>query len=144
MMEAYYGRERHDVFDADGWYRTGDFVVVDREGFFYFQGRRGDMIKTSGVNVAPREVEAVILELTGFTAHVLGIPDAERGQLVAAVLRVPSGCLVDTAELRSRLAERLSAYKVPRRFLLLADDAVPMLPSGKPDRHALEALFDAQ
>jgi acyl-CoA synthetase (AMP-forming)/AMP-acid ligase II len=143
MMEGYYGRERHEVFDADGWYRTGDFVVADADGFFYFKGRRGDMIKTSGANVAPLEVEAAIRDLTGLTAHVIGIADDDRGQVVAAVVRVPAGRVVNVDELRSGLAARLSAYKVPRRFLLLADDAVPVLPSGKLDRLALEALFCA-
>lgn len=143
LMEGYYGRERHDVFDADGWYRTGDFVVFDADGFFYFQGRRGDIIKTSGANVSPREVEAAIADLTGFTAHVVGLADAARGQVVAAALRVPAGRVVDIEELRRGLAERLSAYKMPRRFLLLADADVPLLSSGKLDRPALEALFDA-
>lgn len=143
MMEGYYGRERHEVFDADGWYRTGDFVVVDADGFFYFKGRRGDMIKTSGANVSPLEVEAAIRDLTGLTAHVIGIADDARGQVVAAALRVPAGRVVDLDELRSELAACLSAYKVPRRFLLLADDAVPLLSSGKLDRLALEALFGA-
>jgi len=143
LMEGYYGRERHEVFDAEGWYRTGDLVVVDDDGFFYFQGRRGDMIKTSGANVSPREVEAAIHELTGLAAHVIGIADAGRGQLVVAALRVPAGRVVDVDALREKLAGRLSAYKVPRRFLLLGDDAVPVLSSGKLDRPALEALFDA-
>ena len=143
LMEGYCGRERHEVFDADGWYRTGDLFVVDDDGFFYFQGRRGDMIKTSGANVSPREVEAAIHALTGLTAHVIGLPDAARGQLVAAALRVPAGRGVDVDALREQLGERLSSYKVPRRFLLLADDAVPVLSSGKLDVRALEARFDA-
>jgi acyl-CoA synthetase (AMP-forming)/AMP-acid ligase II len=143
LMEGYYGRERHEVFDADGWYRTGDFVVVDEEGFHYFKGRRGDMIKTSGANVSPREVEDAILQVTGLAAHVIGIADEARGQVVAAAIRVPAGRAdVDVDRLRRELAERLSAYKVPRRFLLLPDDAVPLLSSGKLDRVALEALFD--
>lgn len=141
MMEGYYGRERHEVFDPDGWYRTGDFVVVDADGFFYFKGRRGDMIKTSGANVSPLEVEAAIRDLTGLIAHVIGINDVDRGQVVAAAVRVPSGHVVSIDELRDQLATRLSAYKVPRRFLLLADDAVPLLSSGKLDRLGLEALF---
>jgi acyl-CoA synthetase (AMP-forming)/AMP-acid ligase II len=144
MMEGYHGRERHEVFDADGWYRTGDFVVVDVDGFFYFQGRRGDLIKTGGANVSPREVEAAILDQTGLVAHVVGLADEARGQVVAAALRVPAGREVDVEALRAELAARLSAYKVPRRFLLLADAAVPLLASGKLDRPALEALFDAR
>jgi acyl-CoA synthetase (AMP-forming)/AMP-acid ligase II len=144
LMEGYAGRERHEVFDADGWYRTGDLVTVDADGFFYFQGRLGDMIKTSGANVSPREVEAAIHDLTGLTAHVIGIADEARGQLVAAAVRVPSDRAVDVEGLRAQLAGRLSTYKVPRRFLLLRDDEVPALSSGKLDRIALEALFDAR
>jgi acyl-CoA synthetase (AMP-forming)/AMP-acid ligase II len=142
LMEGYQGRERHEVFDADGWYRSGDLCTVDAEGFFYFQGRRGEMIKTNGANVSPREVEAAIHEETGLTAHVIGLADDARGQVVAAAVRVAAGHAIDVDDLRARLAKRLSAYKVPRRFLLLPDEAVPMLASGKLDRPALEALFD--
>ena len=61
--------------------------TVDDEGFFYFHGRRGDMIKTGGANVSPREVEAVIRDVTGGQlAIVFGVDDAERGQIVAAVI----------------------------------------------------------
>jgi acyl-CoA synthetase (AMP-forming)/AMP-acid ligase II len=144
LMEGYSGRERHEVFDAEGWYRTGDLVHVDRDGFFYFHGRRGDMIKTSGANVSPREVEAAIHDLTGLASHVIGIADAARGQVVVAAVRVPADRVVSADELRRQLAERLSSYKVPRRILLLRDDEVPALSSGKLDRPALEALFDAR
>jgi len=144
LMEGYTGRERHEVFDANGWYRTADLVTVDGDGFFYFKGRRGEMIKTSGANVSPREVEAAILDLTGLTAHVIGIADETRGQLVAAVIRVPADCAIDVDEIRDQLAERLSSYKVPRRFLPLPDHAVPLLASGKLDRPALEALLRAR
>jgi len=116
---------------------------VDEDGFFYFQGRRGDMIKTSGANVSPLEVEKAIHDATGLTAHVIGIADDARGQIVAAAIRLPAGRVVDVDELRGALAARLSAYKVPRRFLLIADDAVPLLSSGKLDRSALEVLFRA-
>ena len=126
MMEGYYGRERHEVFDADGWYRTGDLVVVDADGFFYFKGRRGDMIKTSGANVSPREVEAAIHDLTGLAAHVIGIDGrrprpGRRGGGPRAGRAASSTSTSSAAE----LAARLSAYKVPRRFLLLADDDGP-------------------
>ena len=93
--------------------------------------------------MSPREVEAAIHELTGLASHVIGIADAARGQVVAAALRVPAEHAVDAEELRAQLAKRLSSYKVPRRFLLLRDDEVPALSSGKLDRPALEALFDA-
>jgi acyl-CoA synthetase (AMP-forming)/AMP-acid ligase II len=144
LMEGYYGRERHEAFTPDGWYRTGDLFHVDRDGFFYFTGRKGDMIKTAGANVSPREVEAAISDVSGLVAHVLGIDDAERGQLVAAALRVPRDrAAPDLDELRTALRTRLSAYKVPRRFLVLADDEVPMMSSGKLDARALRERFSA-
>jgi acyl-CoA synthetase (AMP-forming)/AMP-acid ligase II len=141
LMEGYYGRERHETFDADGWFATGDLVDVDADGFFYFRGRRGDMIKTAGANVSPREVEAAIHDVAGLVAHVVGVDDAARGQVVAAAVRVPAGRAVDADDLRARLAERLSTYKVPRRIVLLADDEVPMMSSGKLDLRALKDLL---
>ncbi len=143
LMEGYYGRERADTFTVDGWYRTGDLMHVDADGFHYFTGRRGDMIKTtSGANVAPREVEAAIAEVTGLTAHVVGIEDSKLGQLVAAAVRVPEAQQApDEEELRALLKLRLSAYKIPKRYLFLSDDAVPMLSSGKIDNHALKELL---
>jgi acyl-CoA synthetase (AMP-forming)/AMP-acid ligase II len=142
LMEGYYGRERHEAFTPDGWFRTGDLFHVDDEGFFYFRGRRGDMIKTAGANVSPREVEAVILDLTGLVAHVVGLDDPERGQLVAAAVRVPSGePPPDVVALRADLRTKLSAYKVPQRWLIVPDAEVPMLSSGKLDARALKDLF---
>ena len=91
--------------------------------------------------MSPREVEAAILDATGLQSHVVGLPDAARGQLVAAALRLPPERAIDVEDVRARLAARLSAYKVPRRWLLLRDADVPMLASGKLDRPALEALF---
>jgi acyl-CoA synthetase (AMP-forming)/AMP-acid ligase II len=142
LMEGYLGREREETFTADGWYRTGDLFSVDADGFFYFTGRRGDMIKTAGANVSPREVEAAIADATSLVSHVVGIEDAARGQIVAAAIRVPRDQPPpDVDALRATLREQLSAYKVPQRWLVLADDDVPMLSSGKLDARALKELF---
>jgi acyl-CoA synthetase (AMP-forming)/AMP-acid ligase II len=141
LMDGYDDRERHDTFDADGWYSTGDLVTVDADGFVYFRGRSSDMIKTAGANVSPREVEAAILEVSGLVAHVVGVDDAARGQVVAALVRAPDGTAVDVEDLRTRLKDRLSAYKVPRRFLVAPDEDVPMMSSGKLDLRALKELL---
>jgi acyl-CoA synthetase (AMP-forming)/AMP-acid ligase II len=142
LMEGYYGREHHEVFTPDEWFRTGDLCTVDDEGYFYFRGRRGDMIKTAGANVSPREVEPVLREVTGCEyAIVFGLPDEERGQIVAAVLVEAEDGMDDDA-LRAALRDRLSAYKVPRRFLRLSRTEVPMLSSAKPDMPAVMARFD--
>jgi acyl-CoA synthetase (AMP-forming)/AMP-acid ligase II len=141
LMEGYYGRERADVFTADGWFRTGDVFSVDRDGYFYFKGRRDDMIKTGGANVSPREVEAVIREVTGAAVVIVfGIDDAARGQVVAAVVVVSRGSDFDEASVRGALRDRLSAYKVPKRVVALTPDELPVLSSGKPDMARLAVV----
>jgi acyl-CoA synthetase (AMP-forming)/AMP-acid ligase II len=143
LMEGYYGRERAEIFTPDGWYRTGDLFHVDADGFYYFHGRRGSMIKTAGANVSPLEVEAALTDATGGLASmVIGVPDPERDQVVAAVILAEPDTAPDLDTLRTELRARLSAYKVPRRFLVLAPDDLPMLSSGKPDLNAIEELFD--
>jgi acyl-CoA synthetase (AMP-forming)/AMP-acid ligase II len=75
-------------------------------------------------------------------SHVIGLDDPERGQLVAAAIRVPPGHQApDPEHLHAALRARLSAYKVPRRVLMLADDDVPMMSSGKLDARALKERF---
>ena len=87
MMEGYYGRHRSEIFEPDGWWRTGDMCRIDADGFFYIAGRRGEMIKTSGANVAPKEVEAVLLAVTGAAeCIVLGLSDPARGEVVAGII----------------------------------------------------------
>jgi acyl-CoA synthetase (AMP-forming)/AMP-acid ligase II len=143
LMEAYDGRERHEIFDGDDWYRTRDLVAVDEDGFFYFEGRSSDMIKTAGANVSPREVEAAIFQVDGLVAHVVGIEDEARGQVVAALVRAPADgdIHVDVDDLRAQLREQLSAYKVPRRIVVVPEGDVPMLSSGKLDVNALKDLL---
>jgi acyl-CoA synthetase (AMP-forming)/AMP-acid ligase II len=142
LMDGYLGRERHETFDADDWYHTGDLVSVDRDGYVYFRGRSSDLIKTAGANVSPREVETAILGVSGLVAHVVGVEDETRGQVVAALVRAPAGS-VDADDLRTRLRTVLSAYKVPRRVLVVPDGEVPMMSSGKLDQRAVKELFDA-
>ena len=140
LMQGYLGRERHGTFEPDGWFKTGDLFHVDEAGLHYFHGRAGSMIKTAGANVSPREVEAAIADITGCTAIVIGIPDPDRGQRVAAV--VVSSEAIDLERLQASLRERLSSYKVPRNFLQLRESEVPLMSSGKCDLRALETLFD--
>jgi acyl-CoA synthetase (AMP-forming)/AMP-acid ligase II len=142
LMQGYLGRERHDTFTPDEWFAAGDLFHVDAAGLHYFHGRAGSMIKTAGANVSPGEVEAAITDLTGCTAIVIGLPDAERGQRVAAV--VVSTDPVDLERLQAALRERLSSYKVPRILLQLRQDEVPLMSSGKLDPRALEKLFDGR
>lgn len=141
MMDGYYGRPRSQVFDVDGWYHSGDMGAVDAEGHFYFKGRRGDMIKTSGANVSPREVEAVLRPLTGDKqCLVLGVPDPQRGQAVVAVVIAESDADVDEAGLQAQLTTKLSKYKVPRRVVRLPQAELPVMSSGKVEMRRLQQI----
>jgi acyl-CoA synthetase (AMP-forming)/AMP-acid ligase II len=144
LMQRYHRRSREECFDPDGWFHTGDLVCADLDGFVYFIGRRTSMIKTAGANVSPAEVEKVIAKVTGGTvAHVVGVPDPDRGEVVAAAVVVADEQQFDETALRALLAPELSAYKVPRRFVALAAGDVPVLSSGKVDLRGLRRLFDA-
>jgi acyl-CoA synthetase (AMP-forming)/AMP-acid ligase II len=140
VMQCYYKRSREECFDADGWFHTGDLVRIDRDGFVYFVGRLGSMIKTAGANVAPAEVERAIAKATGQTAYVLGIPDAARGQQVVAVIATDGD--VDLPALRLELEQEISAYKIPRRIVAVAPAQIPVLSSGKVDMSRLATVFD--
>jgi acyl-CoA synthetase (AMP-forming)/AMP-acid ligase II len=141
LMNGLYKRERHETFDEDGWYHTGDKGLI-RDGYLYFHGRLSEMIKTAGSNVAPREVELLLESLPEVgLAVVVGLPDADRGEVVAAALVPATGASIDPIETLRRAGEELSNYKVPRRVLVLDEGDVPYLANGKPDRLTVRRLL---
>jgi acyl-CoA synthetase (AMP-forming)/AMP-acid ligase II len=117
--------------------------TVDAGGYYYFKGRTGDIIRTAGAQVSPREVEGVLSDLTGGrTAIVIGVPDEARGQAVTAVMVGTEP--VDAEALKAAMKERLSPYKVPRRFVTMAESELPTLSSGKIDLRKLAELAVAR
>lgn len=119
----------------DGFFATGDLGHLDAQGRLHVLSRRTDLIVTGGENVYPVEVEQALERCPGVAAAcVVGVPDAEWGQLVVAAVvardRPPS-----LDELRRELRDRLAAYKHPRRLVLLP--ALPLNPTGKLDRAAV-------
>ena len=138
VMAGYNKRERAEVFDADGWYHTGDRVYRHSgDPRLFYVGRSTDMIKAGGANVSPLEVEAVIAALPEVAqCVVLGVADPDRGEQVCAVV-VPAAGEVDVTVLRERTRAQLSAYKVPTRWVITDADRIPTLPSGKFDRKKL-------
>jgi acyl-CoA synthetase (AMP-forming)/AMP-acid ligase II len=143
LMQRYHKRSREESFDDDGWFHTGDLVAADQDGFLYFIRRRDSMIKTAGANVSPAEVENAIAKVTGGAeSHVFGIPDSDRGQVVAAVVALEDGAGFDEPTLRRDLADELSEYKIPKRFAAIPATDVPLLSSGKVDIRQLKKLFD--
>jgi acyl-CoA synthetase (AMP-forming)/AMP-acid ligase II len=144
LMLGLHKRERADTFTPDGWYRTGDAGRFDEDGHFYFTGRMGDLIKSSGMNITPRDVELVLEDLPEVAmAFVTGIDHPERGQDVVAAIALRPGETLDEDEARKRVKEELASYKVPRRIAVFGDQTeLPWLDSGKVDRRRLTALLD--
>lgn len=133
--------ERSLYFGPDGFYRTGDIGVIDCKRI-NFVGRNGDIIKTASTNVSPAEVEQEMQTLDGVqSAYVVGIPDSERGQLVVAAVVPREGVELDFDGIQQTLHQRLSSYKVPRLYLAIRREEVPMLPSNKVARRQIETMM---
>jgi acyl-CoA synthetase (AMP-forming)/AMP-acid ligase II len=142
LMQGLYKLERDECFDEDGYYHTGDAGHFDSEGYLFFTGRLGDMIKTGGANVTPSEVEQVLVSFPEVKeAYVVGVPDPDRGQNVAAAVVLEESALADAEELRARVKGELSAYKVPRQIVFLSRAELPMTDSGKLDKRRLGTLI---
>ena len=118
------------------WYRTGDVGYVEPEGWLHLTDRSKEMIKVRGFQVAPAEVEGVLLGHPAVTdAAVFGVPDPVHGEsIIAAVVLAENG--LDPASLVGFVTERLAYYKKPREVLIV--DAIPRLPSGKALRRVLK------
>jgi acyl-CoA synthetase (AMP-forming)/AMP-acid ligase II len=142
VMHGYYKQEREAVFDEHGWFHTGDRVFMS-EGRPFFVGRFTEMVKSQGANVAPREVELFLETFPEVLyAFVLGMPHAERGEEVTAVLVATQDHQIDPAAIQARSREQISGYKVPTRIEVWPEDAVPWLGSGKPDKLAIRKQMD--
>jgi len=132
LMDGFYKRERRDVFDADGFYPTGDICKLMPDGRLDFQARHGGMIKTSGANVSAEEVELTLFAHPEIVeAAVFGLPDRQRDEIVVAVVATRAGSRLDEPAVKLWVKERLSAFKVPRRVVFRAAEDLPRTPSQK-------------
>ena len=133
-FSGYHGREQL----ADGWKSVGDIAHLDADGFVYIRDRPGDLVITGGMNVYPAEVEAVLHEHPDvLDAAVFGLPSAEWGETVHAVVVPRDGRALDIAALEAHVAERLADYKRPRSWQVRA--ALPRTESGKLLKRLLRA-----
>ena len=124
----------------DGWYYSGDLGRFDRHGFLHIVGRNKDMIISGGFNVYAREVEdALAAHPAVLESAVLGLPDAEWGEIVAAVVVLREGSEVNADALQAHCAERIAGYKKPRRVVFV--DALPRNLAGKVLKGELRACF---
>jgi benzoate-CoA ligase len=125
-------------FKAEGWLATGDEYSRDVDGFYHHRGRSGDMLRVSGIWVAPSEIEDALAGVNGIveTAAVLG--ENAIGLAEIALFVVPAPKADGTAAIaaaRERLAGVLPHYKLPRRFEIVSE--LPRTATGKIQRHRL-------
>jgi acyl-CoA synthetase (AMP-forming)/AMP-acid ligase II len=144
LMVGLYKQERAETFDPDGFYPTGDGGYI-QHGRLFFTGRLGEMIKTGGANVSPRELENLLAEFPEvIEAYVVGVPDSARGETVAAALLLRPGQQLTAEEVTARLKPKLSAFKLPRLIRFYSEEALPRTGSGKIDKPRLRALLAQQ
>jgi acyl-CoA synthetase (AMP-forming)/AMP-acid ligase II len=124
-----------------GWLHTGDLARCDEDGYYWFVGRKKEIIIRGGSNISPLEVEEVLDEHPAVhLSCVVGLPDQHYGQTVAAYVALREGASPrPTADdLRRFVADRIAAYKVPQRITIVAE--MPLNATGKVDRKKLHAL----
>ena len=127
---------------SDGYFLTGDLGMVGEDGRVRFHGRLKEMIKTGGVNVAPLEVEAILAQHPAVKqAHVIGVSDKVKGEIVVAVIELKADSLVDETVLRAHCRTELASYKVPARIAFKTAKEFPRTPTGKIYKPGLQEEF---
>ncbi len=123
VMKGYYkNAEATAAVLRDGWLYTGDMARRDRDGYYTLVDRKKDIIKTSGFLVFPAEVEEVLRGFPGVAeAAVVGVPDAERGEAVKALVVPAAGGKLDLAALEGHCRQHMGKHKRPRQIEIVAE-----------------------
>lgn len=142
VMKGYAGQESATaaLLDPDGWLHTRDMGYVDEDGYIYLVGRKDDIIIRGGENIAPAEIEAVLHAHPAVDeAAVIGVPDVDWGQKIAAFVALRPGQSTTAEELIEFCRQRLASFKKPE--LIRFVDALPKNPLGKILKKELRAQF---
>ncbi|MFD1534710.1 AMP-binding enzyme [Pseudonocardia aurantiaca] len=131
VFAGYWGRPQETAAGfVDGWFRTGDVLRVEPDGWAHVVDRVKDVYISGGENVYPAEVEAVAVQLDAVAnCAVVGIPDERWGEVGAAYVEVREGAELTEAQLRAHLEAHLARYKVPRHLVFVPD--LPRAATGK-------------
>ena len=141
LFEGYYkdAEKSAQALDADGWFHTGDIGHFDDEGFLWVDGRAKEMIICGGENIAPAEIENVLLACPDVAeVAVVGRPDGDWGEVVVAVVAPKEGRRLTREGLLALLDGRIARYKHPRQLLLV--DELPKTALGKVRREDVRRL----
>jgi acetyl-CoA synthetase len=125
-----------------GWLRTGDLGRVDKDGYLWFEGRRDDLISSSGYRIGPGEIEQSLLGHPAVAmSAVIGVPDAVRGEAIKAFIKLADGVEPSRGlaeEIQQFVRTRLAAYEYPRHIEFI--DQLPLTVTGKIRRNELRRL----
>lgn len=129
-------KQRHAV-TPEGWNRAGDFVYVDKDGYFWFVSREDDIIKSSGYRIGPEEIEVTLATHPAVAdVGVIGVPDEVRGQIAKAFVVLKSGETLSPDELLAFCKGKIATYKLPREIVIVNE--LPRTPTGKLLRRVLK------
>jgi len=130
------------ALDADGWFPTRDRAYLDDAGYLFVEGRADDTIIRGGENIAPAEIEDVLIEHPAVRAVVVvGLPDEEWGERTAAVVVPEPGCTVEADELKAFVKQRVRGSRTPDDVFFRDD--LPTTDTGKVQRRVLVAELSA-
>jgi 4-coumarate--CoA ligase len=137
VMKGYLGNpEATETAFDDGWFKTGDIAVVDEDDHWYITDRLKELIKYKGFQVAPAELEAVLLTHEDIAdAAVIGVPDEDAGEVPKAFVVARSGVSITPEEVMAHVAVRVASYKKVRHVEFI--DEIPKSLSGKILRRVL-------
>ena len=138
VMRGYYNQPDATAaaIDADGWFSTGDLVKIDEDGYVFVFDRKKELIKYSGFQVPPAELEGVLLEHPAVAdAAVIGKEDLEHGEIPKAFVVLKAGAAASDRELMDYVGEQVATFKRVREIEFV--DAIPKNPSGKLLRRVL-------
>lgn len=122
--------EKRAEIDRDGFITSGDVGYIDEDGYVFICDRKRDMVISGGVNIYPAEIESVLHSVPGVhDCAVFGIPDAEFGEALMAVVEPQAGVTLDAFDVRARLKTSLADYKVPKHIEIRS--SLPREDSGK-------------
>ena len=126
----------------DGWLHTGDYATMDDEGYFYFKGRKDDLINSSGYRIGPSEIESTILSLQEVEmVAVVGVPDELRGEIIKAVVVPRDKALLKNKnenlkyKIKEHVKQNLAAHEYPR--LIEFAEELPLTTTGKIKRNLI-------
>jgi oxalate---CoA ligase len=142
VMDGYLGdpEANEAAFTPEGWFRTGDLGYQDADGFLFITGRAKAQINRGGEQIAPEEIDRVLLEHPAVAeAAAFAVPDARLGEDIVAAVVARFGMTATTRELRAFLLDRLALSRAPRRIWFV--DHLPRTSTGKVQRAVLGERF---